>query len=87
MIDVINYDQLISTEKVMVMSEQIEWVTVADAAAIMGVAVSNVRYLCAEKKIRCQKFGRVWQVSKRDAEDYVRSNRNPDWLHQIDKNL
>lgn len=61
------------------MSEQNEWITVAEAAAIMDVAVSNVRYLCLNERITCRKFGRVWQVLKADAESYRKSKRLPEW--------
>lgn len=64
-----------------IMSEKIEWITTKEAAEIMGVAASNVRYLCKNERITCRKFGIAWQVSKQDAEEYVRSNRNPKWLH------
>ena len=63
------------------MSEQIEWITVAEAAEIMEVSASNVRYLCRNKRIVSQKFGKSWQVSKQAAEAYVRSDRYPEWLH------
>lgn len=62
--------------------KQHEWITTNEAAEIMKIHVSNVRYLCREEKITCRKFGKAWQVSKQDAEDYVRSGRDPKWLHK-----
>ncbi len=63
--------------------QQPEWITAQEAAEIMEVAVSNVYYLCRNKRIECRKWSRVWQISKQAAEDYERSNRNPDWLHDL----
>ena len=62
--------------------EQVEWVTTQEAAEIMDVSVSNVYYLCRNERIECRKWSRVWQVSKQAAEEYERSNRNPDWLNE-----
>lgn len=67
-----------------IMSKQIEWITAAEAAKIMKVSVSNVRYLCRNERIKCHKFGRDWQVSKQAADNYIRSNRDPDWLYDED---
>lgn len=53
----------------------IEWITTVEAAAIMETTRANVTYLCRENKIRCEKFGRDWKVSKQDAEDYIKSAR------------
>ncbi len=62
-------------EKVWIMSEQIVWITTAEAAKIIKSTVSNVTYLCRTGEIKCEKFGRAWKVSKQDAIDYVRSGR------------
>jgi len=86
----VNYNQLINTERVGVMENEPIWITVAEAAEIMGVAESNVRYLCGSGRRRnfhCRKFGRMWQVDKQDALSYKRTNRNPEWLHNNDKDL
>ena len=64
-----------------------EWITTKAAAEIMGVAASNVRYLCIHEKIECRKFGHIWQVEKSAAEAYKRSKRNPDWLYPDDKDM
>lgn len=63
-------------------SEQMEWIKVSEAAVIMKVTDGNVAYLCRKGRIRCQKWGNTWQVSKEDAETYERSKRNPTWLHE-----
>lgn len=67
------------------MTEQIEWIFAAEAAAIMGVSVGNVAYLCRKGKLTCQKWGTTWQVSKQDAENYKRSKRDPVWLYNADE--
>lgn len=69
------------TRKVRIVDKEIEWITTAQAAEIMGVSVTNARYLCREGRIECKKWGRAWMVSRADAEAYQRSKRNPDWLH------
>jgi hypothetical protein len=76
-----------TTCKELNMSEQknIEWIRASEAAEIMNVSLSNVYYLCKKEIIECRKWGNTWQVSKEDAENYERSNRNPDWLHQNDE--
>jgi phage terminase Nu1 subunit (DNA packaging protein) len=77
MIDVINYDQLISTEKVMVMSEQIEWVTTHEAAEIMDVKLSTVSALCRSGVVVGRQHGSghrsVWEVDKQSALAYKKS--------------
>lgn len=56
-----------------------EWITTTEAAEIMEVAVSNVRYLCLNKRIECKKFGRNWMVHRQAAENYQKSNRYPSY--------
>jgi excisionase family DNA binding protein len=72
---------IVSTKKM----PPVEWIRASEAAEIMNVSISNVYYLCREGKIECRKWGNTWQVSKADAENYKRSNRNPDWLHPNDE--
>jgi excisionase family DNA binding protein len=73
-----------SKRKELSMTEQPEWITTREAADIMDVAVSNVRYLCINKRIRCRKFGKVWQVNREDALAYIKSARKPGWEKDSD---
>jgi hypothetical protein len=50
-----------------------EWITTKEAAEIMEVEYQSVALLCRTGKIICQKFGDVWQVNRKSAEDYVKS--------------
>jgi hypothetical protein len=77
----INYPDYSNDSQELRVMDKPEWIRASEAAEIMKVSVSNVYYLCREKKINCRKWGNTWQVDKQDAENYERSNRNPDWLH------
>jgi excisionase family DNA binding protein len=48
-----------------------DWVTTTEAAELSGYHSDHVRYLIAEKKIKAQKWGRDWQVSRSDLLAYV----------------
>lgn len=55
------------------MSQEAEWITTKQAAEIMDIEFQSVAMLCRTGKIICQKFGEVWQVSRKSAEEYVKS--------------
>jgi plasmid maintenance system antidote protein VapI len=54
-------------------SQEAEWITTEAAAEIMGVRPESVQRLCKNGGILCQKFGMVWQVWRKSAEEYVKS--------------
>lgn len=49
-----------------------DFVTAADAAAIMGMNVRYIRRLCAANKLENVRFGKVFMVVKSAAEAYKR---------------
>ena len=58
--------------------KQIEWISTAEAAEIMDIALSTVSRLCRETdKLVCRQFGKgyrsIWQVSRASAEAYEKS--------------
>lgn len=65
-------------KKARIMSEEnkVEWITLADAAAIMDMHVESVRRLCRKdtSDFRCRQLfkGAPWEVAKEDAENYVK---------------
>lgn len=67
----VDYDRLISTEKVIDMSEQIEWISTHEAAAIMQVELTTVSTLCRKGKLVCRQHGTghrsIWEVDKQSA--------------------
>lgn len=52
----------------------IEWMTVSQAAAVLGVNHRRVRQLCISGKLKAEKFGRAWMV---DSEDVMHRSANP----------
>jgi hypothetical protein len=52
-----------------------EWIGTEQAAEIMGVTASNVRYLCKHGLITCIHVGKSWGILREDAENYVRTER------------
>jgi excisionase family DNA binding protein len=48
-----------------------DWITTAEAADLSGYHVDHVRRLVLSGKIKAQKFGRDWQVSRKSLLDYV----------------
>jgi hypothetical protein len=58
------------TIRVLKMAEQekeIEWITPAAAAEIMGIPVRTVQHLCKTGDIECKKWGRSWMVNQASA--------------------
>jgi excisionase family DNA binding protein len=49
-----------------------DWITTQEAAALTGFHPDYVRKLMQAGKIKGQKWGRDWQVSKASLLDYVR---------------
>lgn len=60
---------------VSIVPKEIEWITTAEAAEIMGVAVRTVQNLCAQEtdEFQCKKWGRSWMVDKAAAIAYKKS--------------
>lgn len=52
-----------------------KWITVEEAARIMGVDTSLVRRYAKTGVIAARKFGKVWQVSEASAKAFVRQRR------------
>ena len=50
-----------------------EWLTVQQAAELSGYHPEHLRELVREGKIAAQKFGIVWQVSKRSLSAYLKA--------------
>jgi hypothetical protein len=55
--------------------QKTEWIGTEQAAEIMGVTASNVRYLCKQGLITCIHVGKSWGILREDAENYVRTQR------------
>lgn len=71
-----SYQEIVIVSKIQLPPErEPEWINTTEAAEIMETTRSNVTYLCREGRIQCEKFGRDWKVSKQDAEDWIRSDR------------
>lgn len=49
--------------------------TLAEAAARLGVAASTLRWQIHKRKLRAQKYGKTWVVSEREVERYQRENQ------------
>jgi excisionase family DNA binding protein len=61
------------TIRVLKMAEQekeIEWITPAEAAEIIGVKLRTVQHLCSKGEIACKKWGNAWMVDKASAENF-----------------
>jgi len=54
-----------------------EWITTEEAARIIGVTRSQVRYLLHKGVLKGQRFGYMWMVDKESAERYAVSDRKP----------
>lgn len=55
-----------------------DWLTVQDAAKFSGFHPESIRELVRDGKIKAQKFGIVWQVSRRSLENYVKAAEKSD---------
>lgn len=63
---------------------QDEWLSVTDAARLVGYHPEHVRELIRESKIEARRFGaRMWQVNRRSLLDYSRAR--PPWYRERDK--
>jgi excisionase family DNA binding protein len=49
-----------------------DWITTAEAAALVGYTQRRVRQLAVIGKIDAKKFGRDWQVNKKSLLAYIR---------------
>ena len=62
------------------MEQEREWVTVKEAAVIMGIHIESVRRLCRNGDIECQQFVENvsdWQVSYQAAIQYRKKIGRP----------
>ena len=50
--------------------QEIEWITPAKAAEIMGIPLRTVQHLCKNGDIHCKKWGHAWMVDKASAETF-----------------
>lgn len=51
--------------------------TLAEAAAVLGVTAATLRQQIANGKLRARKVGRDWSVSRREVERYRAEHRRP----------
>lgn len=49
--------------------------TLAEAAAQLGVAAGTLRWQIRNGKLKARKLGPVWVVSRREVDRYARENR------------
>ncbi len=49
------------------------WITVKDAVEVSGYNADHLRELIRDGKIKAQKFGIVWQVSKQSLLAYLKA--------------
>jgi len=49
------------------------FLSVKEAGALLGISTQTVRYLARHKRIPAGKLGRVWRFEKNDLENGVRS--------------
>lgn len=61
-----------------------KWITISQAADIVGCSTQRLRVLAKENKLRCEKVGSVWLVERKNAEDMA---RNPPKTGRPRKNL
>ncbi len=59
-----------------------DWITTKEAAQITGYHEEYLRTLIRDGKVKGQKFGPIWQVSKRSLLDYLgRAKKSLDKRH------
>ncbi len=51
-----------------------DWITTKQATELSGYHPEHIRELVRERKIKAQKFGEVWQVSRSSLLTYVRQS-------------
>jgi excisionase family DNA binding protein len=49
-----------------------DWITTAEAVTLSGYHVDHLRELAREGKIKAQKWGREWQISRASLLDHIR---------------
>ena len=52
-----------------------DWITTADAVALSGYHPERIRELARERKIKAQKWGRDWQISRSSLLRYLQTAR------------
>ncbi len=52
-----------------------DWITTADAVALSGYHPERIRELAREGKIKSQKWGRDWQISRSSLLKYLQAAR------------
>lgn len=50
-----------------------DWITTAEAAELSGYHADHLRELMREGKIKAQKFGIVWQISRVSLQAYIKA--------------
>lgn len=49
-----------------------DWITTREAARLSGYSAYHIRELISSRRIKAQKFGEVWQVSRSSLLAYIR---------------
>ena len=49
-----------------------DWITTAEAVRLSGYTIQHIRLLTRSGKVKAQKWGREWQVSKTSLLAYLR---------------
>ena len=49
-----------------------DWITTAEAVTLSGYHIEHLRELARDQKIKAQKWGREWQVSRSSLLAYIR---------------
>lgn len=50
-----------------------DWITTSDASRLSGYHAEHIRELVREGKIKAQKFGIVWQISRTSLQNYIKA--------------
>ncbi len=51
---------------------KVDWITTSEAAKISGYSMQHVRLLITSGKVKGQRFGRDWQISRSSLLAYIR---------------
>jgi hypothetical protein len=63
-----------TNEKVWAMTEQIEWISTAEAETLTGFAQHTIAEMCRRGELNCLKIGKSWAVDKQAVLKLERSN-------------
>jgi excisionase family DNA binding protein len=50
-----------------------EWISVTEAAQLLGYTTKHIRRLAAGGKIKAQRFANLWQIDRRSLLAYVKA--------------